>query len=270
MAKERVNIVTAFYDIGRGSWEGNVNGQDIPGFIKRSNDEYFERFARLCKLDNPITVFTQRKFSERIRAIRNDIKVGIMEDIFQPTLVEGIKDVQTNKTFLNLIDNPSLPEYWSPEYIIINLLKGFFVNAMISKMSPEYDTTAWIDFGYCRDNVELPGSWEFDTNDLINVISNGPIDVYNTPTILEIIKSNMVFLQGCHIIAPNNRWQEFYEDIFKAFLSLISVGLVDDDQTLLLMAYRNNPMKYRILEGDSSNWFKIFQMNGGVDEESIH
>ena len=84
--------------------------------------------------------------------------------------------------------------------------------------------------------------------------------------LLDIIKNNLVFLQGCHIVGPNRLWHTFFDHIQGALQKLLSIGLVDDDQTLLLMALQENPSIFRILEGDSQDWFKIFTMDGREDD----
>src|SRR5207248_4915545 len=44
-----VSIVTAFFDIGRGDWSGEVNGATIPDWQKRSTDTYLTRFDNLAR-----------------------------------------------------------------------------------------------------------------------------------------------------------------------------------------------------------------------------
>jgi hypothetical protein len=112
--------------------------------------------------------------------------------------------------------------------------------------------------------------WKFDTQGFINVVSNGCVDGFNIPSILELIKTNKVIFQGCHIIAPNDKWKILSGLIQDSLHTLLNIGLVDDDQTLLLMAYLTNPSIFKVIEGDSNDWFKIFTMNGGEDAKNFY
>ena len=173
MSAELVTIVTAFVDIGRGDWEGTKNDKPIPHYIKRDTDTYFERFERLTKLKNPIICYTESRFFDRIKAMRDDIKLVNIDNIFenQPLIIEAIKKVQRDPHFINFVTNPSNPEYWSPEYVAINLFKSVFVTDAIEDNLISSNTCAWIDFGYCRPETYCPPGmeWKFDTDSYINL-----------------------------------------------------------------------------------------------------
>lgn len=261
MNSELVTIVTAFVDMGRGNWQGVKNNKPIPHYIKRDTDTYFERFERLTKLKNPIICYTESKFFDRIKSIRSDIVLVNIDDIFvnQPLIIDTIKKVQQNPFFINFVTNPSNPEYWSPEYVAINLFKSVFVTDAIEENLISTDTCAWIDFGYCRPEVYCPPEmeWKFDTENLINLFCMN-FNVYDKP-IFEIVKTNEVYMQGCHIVAPKHLWFELKSLINSNLSSLFNVGLVDDDQTLLLMSYRSAPKLFKLNKADPNDWFNIFR-----------
>lgn len=258
---EKVSIVTAFVDIGRDKWTGIKNGQQIPQFIKRDVDTYFERFERLAKLKNPIVVFTESKFVERIQSIREDIVVIDVADIFQDHahVINRIKSIQESSSFIRFVDRKYAPEYWSPEYVLINFLKSHFVNYAVEEGLCPTNTSAWIDFGYVRDDTFCPEGmeWKFNTDGDINLFSNTP-HTHDMP-IFELIKHGDVVIQGCHIVAPNGMWASLKNLMNGALTTLFNVGFVDDDQTLLLMAYRAAPHLFKINPGNSIDWFVIFK-----------
>jgi protein YibB len=261
MSAELVTIVTAFVDIGRGDWEGTKNDKPIPHYIKRDTETYLKRFERLTELKNPIVCFTQSKFIERILCMRKDIKVINIDDIFEQgsILMDSIKKVQQDPHFINFVSNPSNPEYWSPEYVAINLFKSVFLTQAIDNDLVETDTCAWIDFGYCRPETHCPPGmeWKFDTGGLINLFCMNP-NVDEKP-IFEIVKTNDVYMQGCHIVAPKKLWITLRDLININLSNLFNVGLVDDDQTLLLMAYRSQPDLFKLNKADPNDWFTIFR-----------
>ena len=69
-----ITIVTAFFDIGRGSWSPS---QGLPAYLQRTNDTYFERFANMASLENEMVVFTSEDLVERVNQIRGDKKTHI-------------------------------------------------------------------------------------------------------------------------------------------------------------------------------------------------
>jgi protein YibB len=254
-------IVTAFYNLDRGNWQGTVNGRKIPSIIKRDENTYFERFKRLTKLKNRIIVFAQGIYEEKIRSYREDIVFYNIDDLFSThkSLIETITNIQKNQAFIDFVDNPALPEYWSAEYVLINLLKSQFVlTAIKSDAEPQLDY-AWIDFGYCRPEVFCPENslWTFDCKHKINLFAIQDPD--NTKPIFDIIKTNTVYFQGCHIVAPSNMWEAFNRLINESINELFNCSLVDDDQTLLLMSYKKQPHLFNVNMVDPKDWFVIFK-----------
>ena len=258
---DTVTIVTAFMDIGRSEWEGVRNNQLIPGYIKRDTDTYFERFERLTKLKNPIVVFAHSKDFERLQAIRDDLHLVAIDTVFEDHkhLINKINAVQNDSTFIKFIDNPSAPEYWSSQYVAINLMKSFFVNYAVEQKLAESETYAWIDFGYVRDDTFCPPGleWRFNTNGKINLFAIETVDM--SRPIFDIVKTGDVYIQGCHIVAPKKEWAVLKELVVNNLTKLFSVGLIDDDQTLLLMAYRTMPEKFILNKVEHSDWFVIFK-----------
>lgn len=258
---DEVTIVTAFVDIGRGSWEGVKNNHPIPHFIKRDTDTYFKRFERLTKLKNKIICYTESKFFDRVLALRPDIEVISIDSIWSDHdhLLDKIKSIQQHPSFINFVTQPSAPEYWSPEYVAINFLKSHFVDYAVLNNMVTTNTAAWIDFGYCRDEVYCPPhtTWRFDTENKINLFCQNPF-THDKP-IFELVRTGEVLIQGCHIVAPKGDWKYLKQLVNDSLTQLFNVGLVDDDQTLLLMSYRSAPEMFRLVPSDPSNWFTIFE-----------
>lgn len=254
-------IVTAFVDIGRGEWEGEKNKQPIPSYIKRDNETYLKRFERLTKLKNKIIVFTESRFFDRIKAMREDIELINIDSIWDDHqhLLNSIETVQQSEEFINFVTKPSSPEYWSPTYVAINLMKSHFVTFAITSGLVTTDDAAWIDFGYCRDEVYCPENmtWSFDTKDKINLFTQS-LFTHSKP-IFELIRTGEVIIQGCHIVAPRRLWPTLKQLVNDNLSTLFNVGLVDDDQTLLLMSYRSAPDLFELNPGNTTNWFTIFQ-----------
>mgnify|MGYP003352720033 FL=1 len=75
-----IDIVTAFFDIGRGDWTPD---KGLPHYLVRTTDTYFERFRNLCKLDNNIIVYTSEDLVDKVKEIRGDKPIKIVPVDFQ-------------------------------------------------------------------------------------------------------------------------------------------------------------------------------------------
>lgn len=251
-------IVTAFYDIGREIW---------PDY-SRKNSQYFDSFKMLCELKNTIIVFTQEKFrpqfEEIIRTIKSDLIV-FYDDVIEEnkTLLQRIHDVQLTPQYLNGILTPRCPEYWSPHYVLVNFLKSKFCITAFERISNLSDTIAWIDFGYVKLQKQIPESkvWRYGFDDKIHMWNINPIP--NPVDLIQTIKTNTVYMQGCHIIASKQKWRKFNQLMNEQLEFLLQNGLIDDDQTLMLMSFIKAPEEFKIHQENINrldlDWFYIFQ-----------
>jgi hypothetical protein len=89
--------------------------------------------------------------------------------------------------------------------------------------------------------------------------------------ITQIVKENIVYIQGCHIIAPAHQWKRMAQLMDEAMQNQFSQGLIDDDQSMLLMAYLASPADFLIHPADVNtrlgNFFIFKKFN--VFEEKI-
>jgi len=58
-----ITIVTAFFDIGRGNLQSK---EELPDYMTRTNDTYFEYFSNLATLDNPMVIFSDNEHIEKM------------------------------------------------------------------------------------------------------------------------------------------------------------------------------------------------------------
>ena len=264
--KNDITIVTAFYDLGRGDWK----------HFSRKTDYYFECFERLCQLKNQIIVFSESKFKSKfdyiIENIKSDLIVVYQEkkDIFDRELIDRIKRTQELKS--DQEKTITVPEQWCPEYVYLTTLKTYFcctaiqqerVNDTSESFSIVNDTVAWIDFGYVRKEKYLPESrlWKYAFRDKIHLWS-----IRNIPQridIKEVIKTFKAYIMANHIIASKNKWFYLKESMNCQLEKLLSNSLIDDEQTLLLMAYLENKKEYvlyrEIIDYSDLDWFFIFK-----------
>ncbi len=254
-----ITIVTAFYDIGRENWI----------YYNRDTSYYFECFERLCQLKNKIIVFSQIKFKPQFDKIISEKKsdlVVIYEEIFETNrdLLEKIKKSQENlQNMGGLCNDGKPPEYWCPEYILVNYLKSYFCLSAIEQISDIDDMVSWIDFGYVKKQKQIPESkiWRYDFDDKIHLWNI--LDIPKQLNILDTIKNNTVYIQGCHIVASKSKWYYLNKLMNNQLNKLLLDSLIDDDQTLLLLSYKSNPQEFILhkenIDYQDLDWFFIFK-----------
>jgi protein YibB len=255
-----ITIVTAFFDIGRGDWTK----------FARSVDIYFRNFERLCLLDNPIILFTESKHRERLsrlQAKKANLVVYYEDDLFErhADLLAAIGRVQQSEAYKQGILDPQCPEYYEPRYVLVNYLKAQFCESAIRQQGIQSGLVAWIDFGYLKKKRQIPMSlrWDYPYEDKIHMYSLLPVD--GEIDITKTVKENIVYIQGCHIIAPAHRWPQMVQLMQGAIDRLFSMGLTDDDQSMLLLAYLASPQDFVIHPADIStragNFFVFRHVN---------
>lgn len=254
-----ISIVTAFFDIGRDKWSEN---SILPKYLHRSTETYFERFSYLAQLENEMFVFTSPEFIDRVIKIRAGKKTTIVAFDFPgefSKLRYMISRVQQHPEYKKLINSSQLinPEYWSPDYVLVNLLKSHFVCRAVQTSTN--DMLAWVDFGYCRTSTTLPNirSWKpnFDSN-YIHMFS---LKDYDGKDLIDIIANNNVYITGPCIVASKNLWPKLEHDIMTAVYHLLEQNLIDDDQTFLLIASLTNPNLYKLHPVSNNDWFTVFK-----------
>jgi hypothetical protein len=118
-----------------------------------------------------------------------------------------------------------------------------FVNRAINRNIVSSKQIAWIDFGYCRSELDIDSEeeWKFNAKNKINIFQIMQLD---KAPIFNIVKTLDIYFIGGQIIGNIENWSGFAKKIDESFSSLLNCGFVDDDQLLLLMAYRLNPENF--------------------------
>lgn len=264
-----ITIVTAFFDIGRGDWKGVKNGRPMENYLARSNDYYFECFERLAKVKNDMIIYTSPEFKQRIEDIRAshspDARTVVIELDLYETLrgtKEVIQNVMLRPEYVLFVDNPQLPEYWNPEYVLINFLKTDFVCSSFEQDLIKTELAAWIDFGYARNADTVPDNmlWQYDFDPAFMHFFNLR-ELDNDRPLFDIVKTNSVYIMGCHAVGGKEAWTTNMQLNYSSLNMLLNCGLIDDDQTIMLMNVRAAPEKYKLhpIDVEQNGWHVIFQ-----------
>jgi protein YibB len=257
-----ITIVTAFFDIGRSNWTPD---KGLPHYLHRTTQTYLDRFAHMAKLDNHMIIFTSKEFVKEIQFIRQNKPTDILTVDFQNSftkLRDEIKKVQSDPEFQSKINPMQVknPEYWSADYVLVNMLKASFVNQAIKTNLVKTDLIAWLDFGYCREESTLNGvkHWQYPFDkDKIHFFN---LKDWKEGTYIEnVIFNNDVHITGPCIVAGKDAWPVLEALVHHNLEELFKNNLIDDDQTLLLMSYLQKPELFELHKVNANDWFIVFK-----------
>lgn len=266
-----ITIVTAFYDIGRGNLPREKFGRVLPHYQHRNLDTYFEYFDRLAQMQNNLVVFTTEDLAQRIYDHRKkyglqDRTQIVVSNSYMFTGMEVYKEkidaIMASEEYRKDIVNPHFIEYWHSDYVLVNIFKAFYVDFAIQSGLVKTELTAWIDFGYCRQDATLPitRQWKYHFNkEKIHFFTNKKPEPDRA--IKEIIDTGDVYIMGCHIVAGTKKWQLLKQLMHYSMDQLILNNMIDDDQTLLLISYLLRPEEFELRHVNhiNDNWFVIFR-----------
>lgn len=256
---EKITIITAFFDIGREKFS----------ILPRSSQRYLEYFEFWAKLDNQLIVYTDSIIASEVLKIREaygrkeKTEIVIIEDCFsiEPEIYEKMQEISRNFYFNKFrIISDAISNNASYDYIM--LLKYWCLQDAVKRFSIK-NTCAWMDFGFNHggkvysNTLEFNFSWEHNFKEKI-YLWHLEDDIDKKP-IFESIRRLSTSIMGCLLVLPSKDAKKLWELVKEAMEQLLAVGFIDDDQLLLLMAYRKEPDSF-ILE--KSNWFLPLKEHG--------
>jgi protein YibB len=265
MINDDISIVTAFFDIGRGGW---TTEKGFPEHIHRATDTYIERFGYLATLGNEMVIYTSPDLAPRVMELRKgkeDKTTVIPLDLATifPERREAIKRIQSDPAFRARINPGQIrnPEYHSPDYVVVTNLKAYFVAHAVQNNLVHNAQVAWLDFGYCRGMEALGGSdhWSYNFNPgKIHLFVFG--EYKSVLPINEIVANNIVYVAGAAVVAERKLWAVLARLMNKAADELQQHTMVDDDQTLFLMASLYRPDLFELHPIPDQQWQPVLKM----------
>ena len=255
-----ITLVTAFFDIGRKDYKR----------YPRSNDDYLEYFSVWARMNNKVIVYTNSDMAKKVIEVRRkyglESKTIVIEVNDETEIEKELYDkmylISQNDEFLNFrFIHDALSNNAKYDYVM--LLKYWCLKDAVQKGYAS-GMVAWIDFGFnhgdkCYINPEeFNFTWKTNLNNQkIHLFSLHELD--DTPIFKHVMKLDDS-LMGAPIILPDFLCDKFWNLVKLSMESLIRVGFIDDDQLLILMAYRE---KSELFEIHISDWFLPLKENGG-------
>lgn len=255
-------IITAFWDVGRG------NNCLFP----RSNEKYYQEFAAWARIKNQMIVYTDENSAERIRKIRNDYglldrtRIIVQKNIFQiePEIYSKMCEIESNldwtayKYDTNEMSNRANFDYaWIMKFWCINDARQYVDDSSLM---------AWMDFGFnhinaCYANMEeFDFLWDCPTIDMnkIHIFSENDPDKITT---IDQMQLRTTLILGVFYLVPSCLAATFWSVLREAIFTLFSMGLIDNDQNSVFIAYKNHP---EIFEVHMSHYFLALKEFGAT------
>lgn len=260
--EKELTLVTAYFNIGRESFSETY---------ARGNDKYVNYFKFWARMKNDLIVYTQKEFEDEIIEIRDSFglkewtKVIVIDDIYSllPEVYQRMCEIEKDDYFKKYRYIKNCPDN-NAKYDYIMFLKSWCLKDSFEKKYIKNEFVAWIDFGFNHggrffsDEMDFDFTWKYDFEDKI-YIAGITGDKTNKP-VFHMIQSGEVFIQGATYIMPVKFVSDYYDMMLNAINSLLDVGFIDDDQTILYMAYLKNKEMFNYYECD---WMMLIKKYGG-------
>jgi hypothetical protein len=250
---DKVTLVTAFFDIGRGDWQNNFN---------RSSETYISQFYKYLELDYNLIVFMDARYTI---PHKQNMTIIPIDHKFLENEIHGWKQLDRDKSIINSevykkytehrINNGH-PENIYAEYNCIMHAKIDFINYAVKHGYIKHGTVCWSDFGTFKNFGEtLPtkplDSLKMNTSKinlfLRNKLTNYDKDPYYT---LEAAPERVT---GTFFSLPISLVSEFQELYHRTLEELYSLCISDDDQHILLRCYYKKPYLFELFI-DTTKW----------------
>lgn len=257
-----ITLVSAFFYIGR----DKVKDTDLV----RSNKQYFEYFEQWARMRNKLIVYTEPEFVDEVYRIREQFGVREqtivlpVEDVFaiEKELLERMEAVSANEDFRNYRHYVNAMSN-NAKYDYVMLMKYWCLQDAVRRGLVE-DTAAWIDFGFNHGGElfanpeEFDFLWEYKFTRKIHLFA-----LYNPDTVLGVRswQTQKDCMMGPLIVLPKELCEEFWLLVKGALEALLWLDCIDDDQQLLLMAYKH---KKEVFEVHISEWCLPLKEYGGT------
>jgi hypothetical protein len=243
-------FVTAFRDIGRGSWK----------HYQRPNSEYINYFLLMAEnIKHPLIVYLEKPLLEDLEVRLVHKKNIIFKPIdsvktFYDTHIEKERTIMNSGTYTSLVPERRRinPEHCVPEYTLMMHSKVNFLAAARAQYFCDYGYFAWIDFGHVRELGTIPGVINKNLlgDKIIYRISNLPPAL--RPTAKMMLASDKIYLSGSSFVVPSELVLRFEELWSKKLDEFQTTGVCDDDQNLALQLYYDDPSMFQLCHVDVS------------------
>ena len=186
--KSKWTFVTMYFDIYNKS----------PRHTK-SIDFYLEEIKKIIQLDINIIMFVDENVYDKFSIYQSDKFKCVSYNIEDLPLMKYLETIKNNND-----DSLYKDHRFTPEYRLITSSKNFIVNRAIEMDVYGSDIFAWIDIGFCRENINMD---DFSINSFkrhLQLVMNTTDIHYNTNTV-------HLSLHGWYPKIKYDKYETFYD-----------------------------------------------------------
>nr|WP_240541649.1 WlaTC/HtrL family glycosyltransferase [Bifidobacterium callimiconis] len=258
-------MVTAFFPIGREQWSG----------YSRSDQKYFAYFKHWAAIHNDLIVYTTESHADMVRKIRQELGR-------ENTVVRTVNEIASIDTEIyDLMHKvgrqyppfslfPKKPEVSNPDYDFLMYAKFW----CLEQASKEAETSklAWIDFGfdhggeYYKDTTFFDFEWNYHRPQGKASLFQMR-DLPNDP-VFDWIRRTESYIHGACFELDTNFASQFHADARLQYEHLLRCGIIDDDQSILLMCHLAKPEDYCCLP--LRTWFTMLEQYSDKNPDPGH
>lgn len=161
------------------------------------------------------------------------------------------------------------PESISAEYDILMNSKPYFVYYVANWNPFNSEYFYWLDAGYGHGQAIYPPEGAYwapenlmrpDLGEKITFIQLGPGNI-TIITLREMYRQGLTVVNGGFFGGNKRALGEYYHLHNRIFEDLLNRGYVDDDQTLTVLCYQENPKLFNMVVGDWYDVFRLFRLS---------
>ncbi len=258
----RENVfVTALFDIQRG------NSSTSP----RTQEDYLGFFSFWASIQNRLIIYCGNSMAKRIMEIRRNYgtdeltAITVIDDItkLDPERYSRMLAVEADEDYRRFrIRHQAMENEASYSYLM--LLKFWFLKDAKQRVDCAEANLIWIDFGYNHGGKHYTNSADFQFRMAHNFPNRVTIHALLDPSAfhpIDVLQFMIACISGSMIICPAHLAETLYELICEEADALLAMGAIDDDQQLLLMAYKKRPSLFNVQR--VTGWFTEFELYSG-------
>lgn len=257
-----LQVVTSFFKIKREGWKG----------FNRTDEQYLSYFKVWAKLKNKIVVYVESEemknnildFRESL-GLKDKTVVNVINDCtkLEPELYHSIQIAATNPIQQLYRLYKKNPETWNYNYNYVTLMKAWCVADAIERKQVD-GLVAWVDFGYNHGGTAMSLEsnfnylWEYNFScEKMTVFTLQELD---DKPMFDIFFNMDSYIVGGVVVGPAHLWRKYWELMKQSAFEMAACGLTDDEQNIILMAYRKCPQMF---ETYMTEWSKQLYQFGG-------
>lgn len=257
-----ITLVTCFFDLGRG------NDKNLDANLRKTPEKYLNAFKHWARIQNKLIVYTDEAGVEPVREIRKgfgleDKTIIIqIDDLFglEPDLFARMERVSKKDDFLNFRYFQKASSN-NPKYDYLWMMKYYFMNDALNRGLLS-EQVAWVDFGFDHGGIlyydeDFDFNWEYDFGDKIHIFCLMDPDSISGIQILQYLPDCVM---GSMYGLPRTRVADFWTLVRNAIEGLLALDCIDDDQLMVLMAYKARPELFKVYVTD---WQMALKLCGG-------